>query len=198
LTALIGLPGLTMASGVAYYQLVNTSAKGTTPVDQVVASILPAGSVPDGTNPNGPTSNPFAVLAGSSGFNVANLVNFLGSGTLDTGDLVEVIKAQFDSQGFAPGGVLNFSLNLDPSYNGPPPTLVLAPGTTGLSLLPYTPPTSTPTPTVPTGGSGGTSPNSTPTASVPEPMSLVLWSAATGLGLLRARAFRRSRLAQQA
>ncbi len=190
LMAVFGLAGWANASGMATFQLINTAPAGTTPVGQVVASILPAGSVPDGTNPNSP-ANPFTALSGSSGFNVANLVDFLGSGTLSTGDPVEVIKLQFDGAGFAPGGIVNFSLALDPSYSGPPPTLVLAPGTTGLSLLPYTPPAPVVTPPPTTGGSGGTS--TTPTTQVPEPISIAFWSAAVGLGLLRARAFRRAR-----
>ena len=207
--AVLGLAGSAHASGIANYQLVNTSAAGTPAIDQVVASILPAGSVPDGTNPNGPTGNPFSVIAGSSGFNAANLVDFLGSGTLSTGDPVEVIKLQFDGQGLAPGGVVNFSLALDPSYNGPPPTLVLAPGTTGLRMISYNPPPpssgsgsgtdtgsgSGGTNTGGTGSNGGTqNGNGSGTVITPEPLSLAFWSIAASLGLLRARAFRRAQL----
>jgi hypothetical protein len=157
LTAVLGLTGSVRASGMASFQLINTTPPGTAAVTQVVATILPAGSVPDGTNPNS-SGNPFSVLSGSAGFNAG-------------------------------------SLALDPSYTGPPPTLALAPGTTGLSLNSYTPP-GTPTPGsgdggTPTGGGGGTL--TPPTAQVPEPISLAFWSAAVGLGLIRARAFRRAR-----
>ena len=193
LTAVFGLAGWAQASGMASYQLINTSPTGTAPVTQVVASVLPAGSVPDGTNPNA-SANPLSVLSGSSGFNVGNLVDFLGSGTLANNSPIEVIKLQFDSQGLAPGGVLNFGLMLDPNYNGPPPTLVLAPGTTGLSLLPYTPPAPPPTKTDNPGPVVTPTPVPVvPIAHVPEPVSLALWSVATGLGLCRARAFRRAR-----
>jgi len=126
LTAVFGLAGSAQASGMATYQLINTAPAGSATVTQVVASVLPAGSVPDGTNPKA-SANPLSVLSGSSGFNAGNLVDFLGSGTLANNDPIEVIKLQFDNQGLAPGGVLNFGLMLDPSYNGPPPTLMLAP-----------------------------------------------------------------------
>jgi hypothetical protein len=192
LTAVLGLAGWARGSGMATFQLINTAPAGTPAVNQVVATILPAGSVPDGTNPSS-SANPFSVLSGSSGFNVSNLVDFLGSGTLSNKEPVEVIKLQFDGAGFSPGGVVNFSLALDPGYTGPPPTLVLAPGTTGLSLLSYTPPGTPPTGSntggTPTGGGGTTTP---PTTQVPEPVSIVFWSAAVGLGLIRARAFRRA------
>jgi hypothetical protein len=191
LTAVFGLAGLVRAGGMATYQLVNTGDANASPVTQVVAEIIPAGAV----SPPSPNVDPLTILSGSTGFNKSNLIDFLGNGTLNTGNPLQVLKLQFDGSGLAKGGVVNFALNLDPSYTGPPPTLELAPGTTGVSLLSFTPPVTSgaggsgggTTPPLAGGGSGGG------TNSVPEPISLALWSVAAGLGLLRARAFRRAR-----
>ena len=196
-SASLAAAGSARAGGMATYQLVNTSTDGSAATSQVVASILPAGSVAPPT----PDTSPLTILPGSTGFNASNLVDFLGDGTLSTGDPLQVLRLQFDPKGFGQGAVLNFGLNLAQNYTGPPPTLILPPGTTGLSLLPYTPP-------VATGGQSGseTTTNGSGTtaapvsggvtsASVPEPLSLALWSVAAGFGLLRARAFRRARQA---
>jgi hypothetical protein len=180
------------AASIATYQLKNT---GTTTVNQVIAEIEPAGSV---YAPANSQQGPLTVLDGSSGFNASGLTIGIGTGKLANGDPLQVLNLQFDSAGFAPGAVLDFSLNLGSNYAGPSPTLVLEDPTTGLapaglSLTPYTPPVTTPTPPTPT---PPPSSGSTPGAQVPEPHSLALWSAATGLGLLHVRALRRTRAHQ--
>lgn len=187
--AAAALAGRAGAASIASYQLKNT---GTGTATQVLAEIAPAGSV---YAPSSSSQSPLTVLDGSSGFNASGLTVAVGTGTLANGDPLQVLNLQFDSKGFAPGGVLDFSLNLGSSYTGPTPTLVLEDPTTGLapaglSLQSYTPP--------PTSGTGGTPPPTTgggspPSNNVPEPVSLALWSVAAGLGLLRARAFRRAR-----
>ena len=65
----------------------------------------------------------------------------------------------------------------------------------GLSITPFTAPTTAPTGTGTGSGTGTTSGGGTspPGANVPEPVSIALWSVAAGLGLLRAKAFRRAR-----
>ena len=199
------LAGRAEAASIATYQLKNT---GTAAVTQVVAAIGPAGSIPSDT-----AANPFSVITTpsgpdgksvSGGFDMpaagAPALDTVGTGKLANGDPLEVLKLQFDTKGFAPGAILNFSLNLGTSSSGPAPTLLLEDPTTGLSpaglsLVPFTAPTPT-TPagtstgsTIPTAGGGTT----VPTANVPEPVSIALWSVAAGLSLLRARAFRRAR-----
>jgi hypothetical protein len=83
-------------------------------------------------------------------------------------------------------------VSLDPSYTSTDaPTLTLQPpgpvdlSTTVPMLLSYTPTSINAAP-------------GAPTANTPEPVSLALWSALAGAGLLRARAFRRARRAAQA
>lgn len=193
LSAWIVLAGLSLsaqAAGLITYQLVNTSDASAAAVTEVVASIIPPGSV----SPTSPDVSPLSILPGSSGFDANNLKVLLGDGTSPTGDALQALALEFGTQGFAPGGVLNFSLSLDGNYKGVSPQLILPPGTSGLKLTAYTPP-----PTDPGGGPTGGSP--TPDTGggganqVPEPLSVVLWSAVAGAALLRARVFRRARQA---
>ncbi len=192
--AAAGLAGRAGAASIANYQLTNT---GTGTATQVLAEIAPAGAV---DAPSSSAQSPLTVLTGSSGFNASGLTVAIGTGTLANGDPLQVLNLQFDSKGFAPGGVLDFSLNLGSNFAGPTPTLILEDPTTGLapaglSLSSYTPPATGSTgggsgSTPPTSGGGGSTPGGN---QVPEPVSLALWSVAAGLGLLRARAFRRAR-----
>ncbi len=196
LAAVLWLAGHAQAARIISYELKNTGGAAAPPVTQVFAYVHPAGSVgPDPALIPQPTTSPFNVLSNSSGFNADNLTTFLGDGTLNTGDPIQVLRLQFDSNGFSgAGSSLKFALDLNPKYTGPTPTLELVPGTTGVSLAQYTPPVPvvTPPPVVVPVTGGGTS-SGGGTTMVPEPMSIALWSAAAGLGLLRARAFRRAR-----
>jgi hypothetical protein len=186
--AAAGLAGRAGAASIANYQLKNT---GTGTATQVLAEIDPAGSV---FAPSSSSQSPLTVLDGSGGFNASGLTVAIGTGKLANGDPLQVLNLQFDKSGFAPGGVLDFSLNLGSTYTGPTPTLILEDPTTGLapaglSLVPFTPPTTGGGTTPPPATGGGTPPGN----NVPEPVSLALWSVAAGFGLLRARAFRRAR-----
>lgn len=189
------------ASSLAYYQLKNT---GTSPVSLVVAEVSPANSVTTSganpfsviTTPSGPTGTSVSTGFDPTGPNGFALDTF-GEGKLANGDPLQVLKLQFDSKGFAPGAVMNFAIDLGSNYAGALPSLILADPTTGLtpaglSLTPFTPPappagTGTGSGT-PTGGGGAT-----PGNNVPEPVSIAVWTLASGLGLIRARAFRRAR-----
>ncbi len=164
----------------AYYELVNTEAKPVT--DLIVTSVVPPNSV----QPLDPTTSPLTIVGGSSGFDPNNLQVFLSP----TDPSSQELALQFGNGGLAPGGVLNFKVSLEPSYSSATaPTLTLQPpGPVDLSpmapeLLSYTP----------TSVNGA--PPATPVTNAPEPVSLALWSALAGVGLLRARAFRRSRRA---
>ena len=167
-----GTPGSSMY---AYYQLANP--RSTAVNDLIVTSIVPPNSV----QPLDPTTSPLTIVNGSFGFDQSNLQVFLSPADATT----QGLALQFNNGGLAPGGTLNFKLSLDPGYNSTtPPTLALQPpdadlSTTAPNLLSYTP----------------TVANGAPPATAPEPVSLALWSALAGAGLLRARAFRRSRRA---
>ena len=168
-------------SSVADYQLVNTQGSGTAPITEVLAAALPAGSI---FEPAG-KSSPLTIMAGSSGFNASDVQVVVGDGTNSTtGQPVQVLQLNFDSAGFKAGGVLNFSLELTTAT---PPQLELVAPVSGLtfSQIPSTSGTS--------GSSSGGDGSSVGqiTNAIPEPVSVLLWTAAAAGILLRARSYRR-------
>lgn len=170
-------------NGTASYALLNTSPAGTAPVTKVVASVIPPGTIV----PPDPGTSPLTILDGSKGFDQNNLKVELGDGKTPSGDPLQALALDFGPQGFQPGGVLNFSVTLDKAFQGAP-TLTLPDTPTFLAILH----TSTQPPQVGQGVPAG-APSGPPSNQVPEPITLVLWSSGlAGLGLLRARLFRRS------
>jgi hypothetical protein len=168
-------------TGTATYTL--TAPDGLPPADpsssgpQVVAQITPLGSVVPPTLPNGDEGSPLTILPDSHGFDQANLVVGLKD---NTSPPQQLLGLAFDGSGLAAGGLLHFSLSIDKSLTTPPALESLTPGVTIVSD-----PT---TPTNPPTGGGPTEVNT------PEPLSVLLWSLLAGLGLVRARAVRRSRV----
>jgi hypothetical protein len=184
----------TQAADIATFQLVNT---GTTPITQVDLNVVPPGTIVPpvvGTNPDGSdqTASPLTITTGSQGFDKNNLVVLLGNGP-GVQDLRLLFgqkettgpdgKTQFQpvlganglpSGELEPGGVLNFSVTLSPTFQGNL-HLSLPLTSKGLNIVQYA---------IDNPGS---------TAVIPEPLSLVLWSSLAGLSLLHARAYRRSR-----
>ncbi len=192
--AVAALSGRAHASGIANFQIVNHNPAGTAPLTDVLAEIQPPGAV---DAPTGSKTSPMTVLAGSSGFDAKDLTFNLGNNQAGQNVALDIIFSKTSTDpgpGFAPGGVLNFSLN---TVGSTAPTLTLVNPTTdlppvGLTLSSFTPPTTgtgTGTTGTTTSGNGSTAPSN----NVPEPISLAVWSVAAGLGLLRARAFRRAR-----
>ncbi len=202
------------ASAIANFRLTNT---GNTPISQVDFNVIPPGSITPpvvGTDPTTGkplTGSPMTILPGSTGFDPSNFSVALGSGPGVQGlrllfgqkqtvgsDGQVTITPVLGSDGqptgmFQPGGQLNFALSVDPSYQGAL-QLVLPSTATGLSLttLSADPGGSTPQ----DNGVGGTGAAGDPANQVPEPLSITLWSAATLLGLTRARVYRRARRAR--
>jgi hypothetical protein len=179
------------AASVASFRLMNVDPPGTPPVREVLARIIPAGSIV----PRNPVSDPPSILDPStgwvsSGFASDDLQLTLGDGTTSSGEYFQALKLDFGPDGLAPGGKLFFQLNRDPSYDGLV-RLVLPTSVTNLGLErldsvsygggPGTGP-----------GTGGPDPGTPPPPQVPEPVSLALWGTATALGLLRARRFRKT------
>ena len=167
-----GTPGSTKY---AYYQL--TNPRTTTASDLIVTGIVPPNSV----RPIDATTSPLSIVDGSFGFDAKNLQIFLSPPDATT----QGLALEFANGGLAPGGVLDFKVSLDPAFDGTlAPTLALQPPDLDLSatapnLLSYAPAYANAAPGA--------------VANTPEPISLALWSALAGAGLLRARAFRRSR-----
>ena len=161
------------AAGVASFRLKNTDPSGASPVQKVLASIVPPGTV----MPPDPSTSPLTILNGSSGFNADDLKVSLGDGQTPKGDPFQALALDFGTGGLAPGGQLLFSLNLSPTYAGML-NLVLPTSVKNLTIESYTPPGS--------GGAGGGG-----QTNVPEPLSILVWSSVGALGLVRARAYRR-------
>jgi hypothetical protein len=139
---------------------------------QVVALVQPAGGIV--TPPSTSTQGPLTILAKSSGFSASGVYDFLASTKDSSGNPLQALGLSFYGQGLAAGGVLNFSLNV--ANASAPPQLVSQ--TPGVSIA-----------LDKASSSSKSSHTSTAVsdAQVPEPLSLLLWSALSGAGVLRAR-----------
>jgi hypothetical protein len=138
-------------------------------------------------------TGPLTILSGSQGFNSTGVYDYLAKGTDQNGNPVQVLGLSFYGQGLASlanGGILNFSL--DVANPNSPPTLVSQ--TAGVSIALQNSGGSTgDTGTGTTTGNGGEGALDTP-----EPLSVLVWSALAGAGLLRSRALRKPRQARRA
>jgi hypothetical protein len=155
---------------------------------QVVALIEPAGGVV--TPASSSTIGPLTILSGSQGFNSSGVYDFLANTKDQNGNPLQALGLSFYGQGLASlakGGILNFSLDVtNPSS---PPQLISQ--TAGVTIALQSNDQST-------GTNGGTTPIGTNTGGgqereIPEPISILLWSALAGAWLLRTRGARRPR-----
>ena len=164
---------------------------------QVVALIEPAGGVvtPASSSPLGPLT----ILSGSQGFNTSGVYDYLAN-TTQNGQPLQALGLSFYGQGLASlanGGILKFSLDVaNPSS---PPQLVYQTPTSGTPSVSITLQPSGTESGGGASGSGGTSGGggSVSAAETPEPLSVLIWSALTGAGVLRTRALRKSRRANR-
>ena len=167
--------GTSGATNYAYYSLTNPT--GPTVNDLIVTTVIPPNSVSN-------NMAPLTVVDNSSGFDPKNFQVL----TSPNDPATQGIAFLFGNGGLATGAVVNFKFSLDPGYTSlNAPELTLTPPDTNLSatgdILSYTP--------IIANGSPGEQPAAILTT--PEPVSLALWSALAAAGLLRARAFRKSR-----
>ncbi len=198
------------AENITSYRLSNQSPAGTPPVSEVVAYVVPPGAINDKT-----VESPLTIMEGSSGFDQEALLVAVGNGAVpdgqeNAGDPVQGLALNFGQNGFAPGGVFNFALNLNPLISASPDLVLLPTSPAGLAIEDV-PPTSVDVGgddgvgtgdnagDPGSGGDGGVAPvlapgggGNAPENQVPEPMSVVIWSILAGLGLARARKLRRS------
>jgi hypothetical protein len=152
---------------------------------QVVATILPPGTVVPPKLADGTQGSPLTVLPDSQGFDAGHLVVALKDGTSSTGQAQQMFGLVFFGQGLQPGGVLHFALSIDKSLASTPPQLVSQ--TPGVTI------TADPAPVTATSGSGGNSSGGGTEATIPEPFSLVVWSAVVTGVIARRRLLKRSR-----
>jgi len=139
---------------------------------QVVALITPTGSVVPPTLSNGQQASPLTVLPGSTGLDPSQLVVALSNAPSSTGQAEQKLGLVFYGEGFQANGVLNFALSINSALASDPPVLQsLTPGVT-ITL-------DSPTSGATTSGAGGNAGPSSGGSSngVPEPLSVILWSA---------------------
>ncbi len=139
---------------------------------QVVALVTPPGSVVPPTLSDGTQGSPLTVLPDSTGFDPSKLIVALNDSPSSSGQPQQQIGLVFYGQGFQAGGLLHFALSINSALASDPPVLEsLTPGIT--ITLDSQPARST---TGGTSGNGGSSSGSS-SNSVPEPLSVILWSA---------------------
>ncbi len=178
----------------------NAQAKNTAPdvsPPQIIAKIIPPGSLQGGSSANATSANPLSFDQAATTYDKNGIVVDLLSPVQSDGS--QYIGFSFFGASFQPGQKILFSLT-DPNLIANPPQFepIDANGnplsTVHIALNPAsaTGNSSGSTSTTATGNSSGSTSTTTvtPDSSVPEPLSLVLWSALTGIGLWRTRRLR--------
>ena len=183
--------------GTASYRL-TSSAAITAPdpnasAPQVVAKIVPPGTVIPPTQADGTQGSPLTILNSSTGFDQSQLIVALKDEVTNAGTSPDqLFGLSFFGSGFQKDGKLDFSLNVDKTLTTPPTLQSLTPGISIVALQTTSPTSSTSTTTTTTTTTPTVTTNATPGGTqVPEPMSVLLWSAVVGAGLLRAKGLRR-------
>jgi hypothetical protein len=139
---------------------------------QVVAEVVPAGGVV--TPPSSATQGPLTILSASPGITSTGVYDFLATTTTASGQSIQGLGLSFYGNGLQAGDVLKFALNV--ANQSSPPQLTSL--TQGVTI------------TLDSSSSGGSGSSSPVADSVPEPLSLLLWAALAGAGLVRARGWR--------
>ncbi|MHC5543106.1 hypothetical protein ACYOEI_33200, partial [Singulisphaera rosea] len=132
---------------------------------QVKADISAPGSVVSPSSDN--SQSPLTVLSTSQGLDQSGVVNALSSDNSQLGLI-------FFNQGVAAGGELDFTLSVNKAVSTDPVLTSLTPGVTFSGPI-----ATTSTPTTPT--TGGSTPDPTSgTTTIPEPLSVFVWSILAG------------------
>jgi hypothetical protein len=154
---------------------------------QIIALIEPAGGVV--TPPSSSALGPLTILSGSQGFNSGLVYDYLASTKDANGNPLQAIGLSFYGQGLASlanGGILKFSL--DVADQSAPPQLVSQ--TPGVSITLDSMAGTSGSGDTGSGTGGGTT---VTTENIPEPLSVLVWSALAGAGFLRSRVLRKAR-----
>jgi hypothetical protein len=187
-------PNASPATATATYRLTSITSiavpDANIPGPQVVAAILPPGSVVPPKLADGSEGSPLTILPDSHGFDPNHLVVALKDGTSSTGQPQQMFGLIFYGQGLQPDGLLHFTLSIDKALANNPPQLQSL--TSGISITLDQPATTPPTDRG-SGGGGGSTTGPTDNQ-IPEPLSVILWgSVLVGVAARRPLA-RRSRL----
>ena len=194
-------PSKTLAAGIttgtAYYRLTSSQDIAAPPANssapQVIATVLPPGSIVPPTQSDGTQISPLTILNTSSGFDSNQLIVALKDNAANAAagtPASQLFGLSFFGTGFkSNGGHLDFALNIDNSLKTPP---VLQSLTPGIAIASIPDPTAPPPPSAPANANPGNTP---PSVTIPEPMSVAVWSVLTAIGLIRVRQVRSRRLA---
>ncbi|SIO40631.1 hypothetical protein SAMN05444166_4442 [Singulisphaera sp. GP187] len=147
---------------------------------QLEAKVVPAGGIVPPTLPDGSQGSPLTIESDSFGFDKDHLVVALNNNPQDATD--QKFGLVFFNGGLAANNLLHFSLNINDALSTPPALEITSPGSLSGRTLTALAKTPDPVPPPPDHGS----------VNIPEPMSVLVWSALAGFGLVRARGLRRS------
>lgn len=183
-------PTLTQADTISYR--LSTTTGLPIPADdisqpQIVATVTAPGQIVPPILADGSEGSPLTILPDSTGFDASQVVVALKQDTSTSGQQQQDFGLVFFGSGLAANAMLHFALNVNSALANDPSLLQLSTPSSGFTLTPVV--DSGPGTGTSTGGStdGGASQN------IPEPLSIIVWSALTGIGLLRVRAMRRAR-----
>ena len=166
-------------------------------VPQVVIAVSPAGEVVPPTLADGSLGSPITVPADSTGFDPKQLVVALLNTKDPSGNPVQQLGLDFFGTGLKAGTSIPLTLSINSAMASTPPTLnVLTPG---FAFAPTTPPSSSSaTPAISSSSSGSSNTSDAAgsgAVTIPEPLSLGLWSAIVVGLVARKRFFPRVRTA---
>ncbi|WP_406697967.1 hypothetical protein V5E97_03840 [Singulisphaera sp. Ch08] len=147
---------------------------------QLEAKVVPAGGIVPPTLPDGSQGSPLTIESDSFGFDKDHLVVALNNNPqVDPTD--QKFGLVFFNGGLAADNFLHFSLSIDSALSTPPTLEITSPGS--LQGVTLTALAKAPDPVTPAPDSGS--------VNIPEPMSVLVWSALAGFALVRARRQRR-------
>jgi hypothetical protein len=147
---------------------------------QLEAKVVPAGGIVPPTLADGTQGSPLTIESDSFGFDKDHLVVALNNNP-QVNPTDQKFGLVFFNGGLAADNLLHFSLNINNALSTPPALEITSPGSLqGTTLTALSNP---PGPVTPPPDSGS--------VNIPEPMSVLVWSALAGFGLLRARRLRR-------
>jgi hypothetical protein len=153
---------------------------------QLEATVIPAGGILPPTQSDGTQGSPLTILPDSFGFDKDKLVVALNNNP-KVNPTDQKFGLVFFNGGLAADNLVHFSLSIDKALGSTPPTLHITDPATLAGIVLSADPT-----VIHTSGPADTSATSAPiTATIPEPLSVLVWSAMAGFGLLRARGLRR-------